>query len=169
MDQNTDKKVEFIDKFKLFLIAQKIKIILFLSILVLFLIIFSIMKINQERQNILMSEKFIKAYVYLSSGNKEKSKEIYEEIIKSENKFYSILALNTILEKKLENNEEKIINYFEIIQDLSIPHEQKDLLILKKALYLLQISKTEEGKNLLKKLSSSNSYLKQISDQILEN
>ncbi len=169
MDQNTDKKVEFIDKLKLFLIAQKIKIILFLSILVLFLIIFSIMKINQERQNILMSEKFIKANVYLSSGNKEKSKEIYEEIIKSENKFYSILALNTILEKKLENNEEKIINYFEIIQDLSIPHEQKDLLILKKALYLLQISKTEEGKNLLKKLSSSNSYLKQISDQILEN
>ena len=169
MDQNTDKKVEFIDKFKLFIIAQKIKIILFLSILVLFLIIFSIMKINQERQNILMSEKFIKANVYLSSGNKEKSKEIYEEIIKSENKFYSILALNTILEKKLENNEEKIINYFEIIQDLSIPHEQKDLLILKKALYLLQISKTEEGKNLLKKLSSSNSYLKQISDQILEN
>ena len=169
MDQNTDKKVEFIDKFKLFLIAQKIKIILFLSILVLFLIIFSIMKINQERQNILMSEKFIKANIYLSSGNKEKSKEIYEEIIKSENKFYSILALNTILEKKLENNEEKIINYFEIIQDLSIPHEQKDLLILKKALYLLQISKTEEGKNLLKKLSSSNSYLKQISDQILEN
>ena len=169
MDQNTDKKVEFIDKLKLFLIAQKIKIILFLSILVLFLIIFSIMKINQERQNILMSEKFIKANVYLSSGNKEKSKEIYEEIIKSENKFYSILALNTILEKKLENSEEKIINYFEIIQDLSIPHEQKDLLILKKALYLLQISKTEEGKNLLKKLSSSNSYLKQISDQILEN
>ena len=169
MDQNTDKKVEFIDKFKLFLIAQKIKIILFLSILVLFLIIFSIMKINQERQNILMSEKFIKANIYLSSGNKEKSKEIYEEIIKSENKFYSILALNTILEKKLENSEEKIINYFEIIQDLSIPHEQKDLLILKKALYLLQISKTEEGKNLLKKLSSSNSYLKQISDQILEN
>ena len=169
MDQNTDKKVEFIDKLKLFLIAQKIKIILFLSILVLFLIIFSIMKINQERQNILMSEKFIKANVYLSSGNKEKSKEIYEEIIKSENKFYSILALNTILEKKLENNEEKIINYFEIIQDLSIPHEQKDLLILKKALYLLQISKTEEGKNLLKKLSDSNSYLKKISDQILEN
>lgn len=169
MDQNTDKKVEFIDKFKLFIIAQKIKIILFLSILVLFLIIFSIMKINQERQNILMSEKFIKANIYLSSGNKEKSKEIYEEIIKSENKFYSILALNTILEKKLENSEEKIINYFEIIQDLSIPHEQKDLLILKKALYLLQISKTEEGKNLLKKLSSSNSYLKQISDQILEN
>ena len=169
MDQNTDKKIEFIDKFKLFFIKQKIKIILFFCILVLLLIIFSIIKINQERQNILISEKFIKANIYLSSNNKEKSKEIYEEIIKSKNKFYSILALNTILEKKLESSEEKIINYFNILQALSIPPEQKDLLILKKALYLLQISKTEEGKNLLKKLSNSNSYLKKISDQILEN
>ena len=32
------------------------------------------MKINQERQNILISEKFIKANIYLSLENKEKSK-----------------------------------------------------------------------------------------------
>ena len=94
---------------------------------------------------------------------------MYEEIIKSKNKFYSILALNTILEKNWKIMKNKIINYFNILQDLSIPSEQKDLLIFKKALYLIQISKTEEGKNLLKKLSNSNSYLKNISDQILEN
>ena len=110
------------------------------------------MKINQERENILISEKFIKANIYLSSENKDKSKELYEEIIKSKNKFYSILALNMILEKELENNEDKIIKYFNILQDLSIPSDQKDLLILKKALYLIQISKTEEGKKLLRKL-----------------
>ena len=63
----------------------------------------------------------------------------------------------------------KIINYFNILQDLSIPPEQKDLLIFKKALFLIQISKINEGKNLLKKLSNSNSFLKNISDQILEN
>ena len=169
MDQNTDKKVEFTDKLRLFFISHKIKIILLVCVLLIILVIFSIIKVNQERQNILVSEKFIKANIYLLSENQEKSKEIYEDIIKSKNKFYSILALNTILEKKLENNDEKIINYFNLLQDLSIPPEQKDLLILKKALYLLQISKTEEGKNLLKKLSSSNSYLKEISDQILKN
>ena len=169
MDQNIDKKVGFIDKLKFFLIAQKIKLILLLCILLLVVIIFSFMKINQERKNILISEKFIEANIYLSSQNKKKSKEIYEEIIKSKNKFYSILALNTILEKKLENNEEKIINYFNLLQDSSITAEQKDLLIFKKALYLLEISKTTEGKNLLKKLSDSNSYLKKLSDQILEN
>ena len=169
MDQDKEKNIEFIDKFKLFFVEQKIKIILICSAFIIILITFAVTKIFQERKNILISEKFIKANIFLSSENKDKSKELYEEIIKSKNKFYSILALNMILEKRLENNEDKIIKYFDILQDLSIPSDQKDLLIFKKALYLIQISKTEEGKNLLRKLSNSESYLKNISNQILEN
>ena len=169
MDQDKEKNIEFIDKFKLFFVEQKIKIILICSAFIIILITFVVTKIFQERKNILISEKFIKANIFLSSENKDKSKELYEEIIKSKSKFYSILALNMILEKGLENNEDKIIKYFNILQDLSIPSDQKDLLIFKKALYLIQISKTEEGKNLLRKLSNSDSYLKNISNQILEN
>ena len=169
MDQDTDKNLEFTNKLKLFFIKQKIKIILIFFAFFVISIIFLWMKIIQEKENISISEKFIKANIYLSSENKDKSKELYEEIIKSKNKFYSILALNTILEKELENNEDVIINYFDILQDLSIPPEQKDLLIFKKALYLIQISKTEEGETLLRRLSNSNSYLKNISDQILDN
>ena len=169
MDQDKEKNIEFKDKLKLFFVEQKIKIILIFSTFIIILIIFAVTTIFQERKNILISEKFIKANIFLSSENKDKSKELYEEIIKSKNKFYSILALNMILEKGLENNEDKIIKYFNILQDLSIPSDQKDLLIFKKALYLIQISKTEEGKNLLRKLSNSDSYLKNISNQILEN
>ncbi len=169
MDQDIDKNLEFTNKLKLFFIKQKIKIILIFFAFFVISIIFLWMKIIQEKENISISEKFIKANIYLSSENKDKSKELYEEIIKSKNKFYSILALNTILEKELENNEDVIINYFDILQDLSIPPEQKDLLIFKKALYLIQISKTEEGETLLRRLSNSNSYLKNISDQILDN
>ena len=169
MDQDKEKNIEFIDKLKLFFVEQKIKIILIFSAFIILLIIFAVTMIFQERKNILISEKFIKANIFLSSENKDKSKELYEEIIKSKNKFYSILALNMILEKGLENNEDKIIKYFNILQGLSIPSDQKDLLIFKKALYLIQISKTEEGKNLLRKLSNSDSYLKNISMQILEN
>ena len=168
MDQDKEKNIEFIDKLKLFFVEQKIKIILIFSTFIILLIIFAVTMIFQERKNILISEKFIRANIFLSSENKDKSKELYEEIIKSKNKFYSILALNTILEKELESNEDVIISYFDILQDLSIPPEQKDLLIFKKALYLIQISKTEEGKGLLRKLSNSDSYLKNISDQILE-
>ena len=169
MDPHIDKNLEFTEKLKLFFKEQKFKIILISCTCVLISIIFLTMKIFQERENILISEKFIKANIFLSTQNEDKSKELYEEIIKSKNKFYSILALNTILEKELENDENTIINYFDILQDLSIPRDQRDLLILKKALYLIQISKTKEGKDLLKKLSNSNSYLKNIADQILEN
>ena len=169
MDQDINKNLEFTNKLKLFFIKQKIKIILIFFAFILISIIFLWMKIIQEKENISISEKFIKANIYLSSENKDKSKELYEEIINSKNKFYSILALNTILEKELESNEDVIINYFDILQDLSIPPEQKDLLIFKKALYLIQISKTEEGETLLRRLSNSNSYLKNISDQILDN
>ncbi len=169
MDPHIDKNLEFTEKLKLFFKEQKIKIILISCTCVLITIIFLVMKVFQERENILISEKFIKANIFLSTQNEDKSKELYEEIIKSKNKFYSILALNTILEKELENNEDVIINYFDILQDLPIPPEQKDLLIFKKALYLIQISKTEEGETLLRRLSNSNSYLKNISDQILDN
>ena len=169
MDQDINKNLEFTNKLKLFFIKQKIKIILIFFAFIFISIIFLWIKIIQERENISISEKFIKANIYLSSENKDKSKELYEEIINSKNKFYSILALNTILEKELESNEDVIINYFDILQDLSIPPEQKDLLIFKKALYLIQISKTEEGETLLRRLSNSNSYLKNISDQILDN
>ena len=169
MDPHIDKNLEFTEKLKLFFKEQKFKIILISCTCVLISIIFLVMKIFQERENILISEKFIKANIFLSSQNEDKSKELYEEIIKSKNKFYSILALNTIIEKELENDENIIINYFDILQDLSISRDQRDLLIFKKALYLIQISKTKEGKDLLKKLSNSNSYLKNIADQILEN
>ena len=169
MDPHIDKNLEFTEKLKLFFKEQKFKIILIFCTCVLISIIFLAMKIFQERENILISEKFIKANIFLSTQNEDKSKELYEEIIKSKNKFYSILALNTIIEKELENDENIIINYFDILQDLSISRDQRDLLIFKKALYLIQISKTKEGKDLLKKLSSSNSYLKNIADQILEN
>tara|TARA_Y100001935_G_C17092710_1_gene401980 strand:- start:49 stop:558 length:510 start_codon:yes stop_codon:yes gene_type:complete len=169
MDQDKEKNIEFIDKLKLFYVEQKINIILICSTFILILVVFAVAMFFQERKNILISEKFIKANIFLSLENKDKSKELYEEIIKSKNKFYSILALNMILEKGLENNEDKIIKYFDILQSLSIPSDQKDLLIFKKALYLIQISKTEEGKNLLRKLSNSESFLKNISNQILEN
>ena len=42
-------------------------------------------------------------------------KKFMKKLFISKNKFYSILALNTIIEKNLETNEEKNIKYFNII------------------------------------------------------
>ena len=47
---------------------------------------------------------------------KEESLVYFENIIESNNKFYSILALNNIIEKNLISDHEKIIGYFSLIE-----------------------------------------------------
>ena len=64
------------------------------------------------------------------------------------------MSLNRILENNLEKNEEKILDYFRIVESLSYSKDQNDLLILKKGLFLIKSSQITEGKKLLKKLQS---------------
>ena len=86
----------------------------------------------------------------------------------SKNKFYAILALNTILEKQLIKDNEKILEYFEILENLKIDEEKRDLIIFKKALYFYNISSIEEGEKLLKSLIQSNSKLAVLAKEILD-
>ena len=92
---------------------------------------------------------------------------MYEEIILSKNKFYSNLALNTILEKNLETDKNKILSHFEILEKLNISEEQLDLLNLKKALYLIKISKNKNAKKLLNNLIEKNSVFKNLAEEVL--
>ena len=68
------------------------------------------------KKNILISKKYVRAGLYLASGNTTDSADILEEIILSKNKFYSILALNVIVEKELILDKEKILEYFKILE-----------------------------------------------------
>ena len=99
--------------------------------------------------------------------SKNKAYKIYREIIEDKNKFYSILSLNTVLEKNLEPNKEIILSYFRILEKMSISKDQKDILILKKSLYFMDQSNKVEGEKLLKSLINSNSTLKSIAEEIL--
>ena len=64
--------------------------------------------LQKETINSKVSEKYIKAGIYLSSKNEKKSKELLEEIILSKNKFYSPLSLNILIEKNLVEDKKKI-------------------------------------------------------------
>ena len=94
-------------------------------------------------------KNLFRAGLYLSSNNLEESRTIYEEIILDKNKFYSLLALNTIIEKNLEKDNQKIFDYFEIIENLGYSDEQKDLFNLKKPYFI---------KKLITKLKAMNFY-----------
>jgi len=102
----------------------------------------------------------------LSSEDKEKSKLLYKEIILSKNKFYSILALNNIVENNLEENSDEILKLFEIVENINVTAEQKDLVKLKKALYFKKISRDAEGNKLLKEIIADDSIWKEIAIEI---
>ncbi len=169
MEQNLDKKLELKDKIVNFYNSNKVKI--YILIFLILMSIFSLIFVNYKSQknNYLIAEKFIQAGLYLSSNQIDKATLIYEEIVKSKNKFYSILALNTIIEKDLILDKKKISNYFTDLEKNINSKDQKDLLIFKKALYLIKESDFQKGTNLLKKISETDSSLKKIAEEILQN
>ena len=138
--------------------------ILFTIVATLLAIVF--LNYYQDNQNEKVSEKYIKAGIYLSSNDKEKSKSIYKEIISSKNKFYSILALNNIIDNDLEQNNQEVLEPFNIVENTKIEKEQKNLVKLKKALYLIKISKDNEGEKLLNEIISDNSIWKETASEI---
>ena len=161
MDQSIDNKIKFKDKLINFYKINKVKIFIFILILILLLISFVFIKFKKEKDNILVANKYIQAGIYLAANEKNNAKEIYKEILLTKNKFYSILALNTIIEK--------ILKYFEILQKSSATKEQKNLIKFKKALYLIKESDTKNGNNLLKDLIDNNSSFKFIAEEIIKN
>lgn len=169
MQQNQDNNIEVKNRIIDFLFKNKKLIISFFitSFVIISLLIF--IKIKNEKKNDLISEKYIEAGIYLSNKEINKSIKIYDEIILSKNKFYSILALNTLIEKNLIEDKDKMLNYFEIIEDLKIDKDRRDLLLLKKALYLKKYSSSEESEKLLRKLIDTDTKLKEIVEEILSN
>ena len=167
MDQNLENNTNFKDKLISFLSRNKSKIVFLIFTLLSIIIFFSFLNINNKKKNNLISEQFIQAGIYLSSGRKTESTKIYDNIILSKNSFYSVLALNTVLEKKLVSNEKKILNYFDIVEDLDIPRDRKDLVLLKKSLYFMKNSKPEIAKKILRELIEKNSKYKNLAQEIM--
>jgi len=144
-------------------IKKKKKLFVVILILIIFTLLgFIFLNYYENTQNKKISEKYIKAGIYLSSKDKEKSKLIYKDIILSKNKFYSSLALNNIIENDLEQNSDEVLKFFEIVENIRTTKEHKDLIKLKKALYLIKISELDEGNKLLKEIISNNSIWKEI-------
>ena len=166
MESETTEELNIIKKISNLVIKKKK---LFLSLLIIIVITLStIIFLNyyQNNQNNKISEKYVEAGIYLSSKDKEKSKSIYKEIIISKNKFYSILALNDLIENDLEKNNEEILRFFKIVENTRTTKEQKNLIKLKKALFLKKISKDLEGNKLLEEIIADNSIWKEAALEI---
>jgi predicted negative regulator of RcsB-dependent stress response len=169
MDQSEENNKELKDKILNFYSLNKLKIFFTILIIILVIFTFFFMKFTNEKKNIIIGEKYIKAGLYLASSDMSKAKTIYEEIILSENNFYSILSLNTIIEKNLVSDKNKIIDYFKTLEKSITSKDQKDLIKLKQALFLFKESEIEAGNSLLKELIEENSNLKKIAQDLIVN
>ena len=169
MENKLENRIELKNKLIKFYNFNKKK--LYISLFFLIIILFStfILKNNKERKNIFTSEKYVQAGIYLKSERNNEAKILYEEIILSKNKFYSVLALNVILEEKLSLSNNEIIRYFEILENYISADDYSDLVSFKKALYLIKDSDFKKGNDLLKNLIDKNSKLKSLAQEIIEN
>ena len=165
LNNNTEIKARLINFYKENKI--KVQIILIGTILIIFLITF--LEINKEKKNNLISEQYINAGIFYTKNEKDKAKEIYEDILKTNHSFYTTLALNNLLEKNLETNKNKVLEYFDIVEKLQKNEEQKDILKFKKALYLLKNLENEKAKKLLNELIDNDSKIKKIAEEALVN
>lgn len=138
-------------------------IIVSLFIILLGINIFNIYTDNKNKN---VADKYIQAGLLLASKNNIKAKSIYKEIIFSKNKFYSQLSLNTIIENNLETNEGEVLKLFDLVQKINLDKEELNLIKLKKALFLMKISKKEESKKLLKEIVEDNSSWSNIALEI---
>ena len=169
MEQNLESKQELKNSLFNFYNVNKIKIYIFIFSLITILVLFALIKYKNEKQNIFIAEKYVEAGLNLTSSKKDKAKELYEEIILSKNNFYSILSLNAVIENKLITDKNKIIKYLDILEKSNSSNEQKDLIILKKALYLIKESDIQGGNNLLNSLIEKKSTLKSIAQELVKN
>ena len=167
MENKIKKSSNLFEKIKKIIDNNKktsISFLIFVFVLSSFFIYFNFYQNSQHKK---IAESYIKANIYLSQNKKNKSKEFFKGIILSKNKFYSLLALNKVIDNNLEDDI-KILDYFDILEKINLENEQKNLIKLKKALFLIKISKNQEGKKLLEELSSDNSIWRETSLEILK-
>ena len=169
MEENIEKKQKLKSRLIDFFDKNKSKLYILISLIILTFLIFSLYQINIKKKNSVIAEKYIQAGIFLANKKNADATIIFEEIIESKNKFYSILSLNTILEKKLLTDKKKILLLFKKIEKIKTTQEQRDLIKFKKALFLINNSEFEQGKKLLQDIASSKSDLKFLAEEILSN
>ncbi len=168
MENEIENKTGTVQKIINILIEKKKTVISISILIILFFVGLKFLDYYKKNLNREISEKYIKAGIFLSSNKKEESKKIYIEIIESKNNFYSILALNNIIENNLEKNNDEVLKLFELVENIKIKKDQKNLVKLKKALFFFKISKFDEGNLLLKQIIADDSKWKNIASELIK-
>ena len=139
-----------------------------ITLIVLGLFGFFIYKDLQKKIEIKVSEDFTQASIQFDKKKLGKSKQLLENIIIKNHKFYSPLALYFIIDNNLETDSSKIINFFDkVLLIRSIDEENLNLIKIKKAIFLINLKDEESIIKTLNPIINSDSVWRNLAIKII--
>ena len=150
-------------------LKKNLKILfIILIITIIFLIIFGYYSHQKKQKDIVISDQFTYASILIKDKKINESKLLLEKIIKKKHKFYSPLALNSLIDNELETDNKKIIDYFDqILAIKSINNENLNLIRIKKALFIFNGKNEELIIATLNPIINSNSVWKESAIKLI--
>ena len=162
-----DEEVAIIDsntrneKIKNFFINNKRNLIIGFSIILVAVIGYLSMKEMKEREKIKLANEFNTTTINFKIENKQKTVDQLTKLINEKDSTYSPLALYFLIDNDLVDNKNEINIFFDqLINEVSLDEEIKNLIIYKKALFNSDFSSENELLKILNPIINSDSIWK---------
>tara|TARA_Y100000590_G_scaffold445738_1_gene578279 strand:- start:130 stop:750 length:621 start_codon:yes stop_codon:yes gene_type:complete len=151
------------EKRKIFdIIKSNLKIIITAIFLMLVVAsVYSWVKFKTDIKKTNLSEDYIKAKIMLSQKKQKEALDVLKKIVEEEDNTYSVLSLYLIIDQELEQDDKKVLNYFEKVLSInSLKNEDLNLLRFKKAIFVSRYGNEKEILDLLNPIINSDSVWK---------
>ena len=149
------------EKIRNFFVNNKKTLLTFVVIIIVILFGYFAYEEYKENKKLEISDQYNSAVTKYSEENKEITKNSLVDLVYKNNPTYSPLSLYFIIDNKLITDKSKINDLFDnIIDEVSLDKEIKNLIIYKKALYNADSSQENELLEILKPITSSDSIWK---------
>jgi hypothetical protein len=162
-----DEEIAIIDtntrneKIKNFFINNKKKIITIVSIVIIGFFSYFFYESFKKNNKIKIAERYNEATINFIAGNKEQVKNTLIEIIKKNDKSYSVLALYFLIDNDIVVDTKEVNQLFDLVINKSgIQKEIKNLVIFKKALFNSDFESENELIEILNPIINSESIWK---------
>ena len=149
------------EKIRNFFVNNKKTLLTFVVIIITILFGYFAFEEYKENKKLEISDQYNSAVTKFSEENKERTENLLVDLVYKNDPTYSPLSLYFIIDNKLITDKSKINDLFDnIIDEVSLDKEIKNLIIYKKALYNADSSEENELLEILKPITNSDSIWK---------
>ena len=149
------------EKIRNFFVNNKKAVLIFVVIIIAILFGYFAYEEYKENKKLEISDQYNSAVTKYSEENKKRTENLLTDLVYKNDPTYSPLSLYFIIDNKLITDKSKINDLFDnIIDEVSLDKEIKNLIIYKKALYNADSSEENELLDILKPITNSDSIWK---------